>query len=111
MITDKTYSPVLRLTVQAAEELPAYRFVNFAGELCGAGEKALGVTDYPALSGEFVSLIVLGTAIIECSEAITAGAQISADAVGKGQVLGEGESSNGYAVTAASNDFATIILK
>lgn len=111
MITDKTYSPVLRLTVQAAEELPAYRFVNYAGELCGAGEKALGITDYPALSGEFVSLIVLGTAIIECSEAITGGAQISSDAVGKGQILGEGETSNGYAIADSSNGFTTIILK
>lgn len=111
MITDKTYSPVLRLTVQAAEELPAYRFVNYAGELCGAGEKALGITDYPALSGEFVSLIVLGTAIIECSEAITGGTQISSDSVGKGQILGEGETSNGYAIADSSNGYTTIILK
>lgn len=110
MITDKTYSPVLRLTIQAAESLPAYRFVNFTGNLCTEGEKALGVTDYPALSGELVSLIVLGSAILECDGVVSTGDKITASSLGKVKLLETGVE-NGYAISGNSGDYATIILK
>ncbi|MFP4527294.1 MAG: DUF2190 family protein [Candidatus Kapaibacterium sp.] len=95
---NKTYQPVQSLTVAAAEDLPAYRFVAIGGSLCTAGELALGVTDLAWLSGENASVVSLGTIVVETSGAVTAGDDVAADASGKAKTAEAGNAINGRAL-------------
>lgn len=81
-ISNKTYQPVLYVTVKAAEDIPIHSFVNFAGEVAGLGEAALGVVDQDWKQGEFMSVLVLGTAVVVASEIISAGDELSSTATG-----------------------------
>jgi hypothetical protein len=81
-ISNKTYQPILTITVKAVEDIPIHSFVNFAGEVTGLGEAALGVVDQNWKQGEFMSVIVLGTGVVVASEIISAGDSLSSTATG-----------------------------
>lgn len=83
--------PLLKLTVRAAADVPAYRFVTYAGALCGAGALAIGVSDYPAATGADFAAVVIGTATVEAGGAITAGAEVQSDATGRAVTAAGGE--------------------
>ena len=95
---NKTYQPVQLLTVQATADLPAYRFVSNAGALCIEGARALGVTEIDWLDGELASVVSLGTIVVESSEAINAGADVSSDTDGKAKTAELNEAVNGRAI-------------
>jgi len=110
-ITNKTYQPVQAITVVAAENLPQFRFVSHDGTLCGDETRALGVTEIDWVSGEAVSLITLGTIIIESSEAIAAGADVTSAADGKAKTATSTDPVNGRAIEGCgSGGFARIKL-
>ena len=74
---------VLALTVAATATLVAERFVTFAGAVPAADAFVLGVVRQSAVSGDKVTVDVVGTAIVEAGAAITAGATLKVDASGR----------------------------
>ena len=94
-INEKTYQPVQALTVQAVEDLPAFRFVSHLGSLCDDGARALGVTDVDWVNGEYASVVSLGTIAIETSTTIPAGVDVTAAAEGKARTASGSDAVNG----------------
>ena len=105
-----TYQPVLRLTIRATQDITTYHFVNFAGSVCGFGEQSLGVSDYDAITGEDISIIALGTAIVRTSESIENGAYVSSDALGNAKNYIVGEKICGKAIGNSIGGFVKILL-
>jgi hypothetical protein len=59
------------------------RFVTPAGAQAGADANTLGATRSAGVSGERVTVDVIGTAIIEAGAAVAAGATVKSDASGR----------------------------
>jgi hypothetical protein len=97
-LTDKTYQPVQQLTIEAAEDLPPFRFVSHLGSLCAADNKALGVTETDWLSGEKAAVVTLGTIPIATTTTVNIGDDITADTDGKGKTVTGSEKINGRAL-------------
>lgn len=77
------YRAVLTLSPIATAAITAARFVSPAGAVPTAGGNTLGVSLSDAPSGQPCPVIVLGTAIVECDGAITAGALVESTNAGK----------------------------
>ena len=105
-----TYQPVLRLTVKAAQDITAYHFVDFEGNVSGFGQQSLGVADYDATMGENISIITLGTAIVRTSESILIGDYVSSDPLGNAKAFVAGDKICGIALGNSSNGFVKILL-
>jgi Uncharacterized conserved protein (DUF2190) len=75
---------ILALSVKATAALSANRFVTDAGVIPAAAARALGVTVAPAVIGERTRVEVLGTTTVEAGAAVAVGAQVEADALGRG---------------------------
>lgn len=99
----KTHMPLLVMSITAASAMAQRRFVGLDGDLCGAGEKALGVTEYAVDSGDQASVNANGVILIEAAAAVAVGAEVESDAAGKAVTLSAGVS-NGYALDAATAD-------
>ena len=99
----KTHHPILITSITAAAALAQRQFVGLDGDVCGAGEKALGVAEYAADSGDQATVNAIGVILVEAGGAISAGAQVESDASGKAVTLSAG-ASNGYALDAAAAD-------
>lgn len=74
---------LLPLTIVASATLVADRFITAAGGVPAADVNVLGVVRQAAVSGDRVTVDVLGTAIIEAGAAISAGATLKTDASGR----------------------------
>ncbi|MFY9350100.1 MAG: capsid cement protein [Sphingobium sp.] len=99
--------PIFTMTQVAAAAVAAARFVGLmTGQQCASGAKALGVSQYPAATGEAFAVDVVGTSIVEAGGAIAAGAEVKAAADGSGKAIARGGSGplDGYAVSAATAD-------
>lgn len=110
MISQLSYQPVLRLTVRTTESIPANKFVSISGGLCTGTQRALGASDYSALSGELISVITLGTAILKATGNIAKGALVSADANGNAKTLETGEVPLGIALSNKVGEFVEVLL-
>ncbi len=108
----KTANPVLAISVDATEDLTAFRFVGFGGGICSFDEKSLGSVDVNWLNGEKVSVTVMGVMPIETGEAVTVGAEIASDGSGKAVVVTEDSKINGFALNAAdgAGEFIRVLL-
>ncbi|MCM1513282.1 MAG: DUF2190 family protein [Oxalobacter formigenes] len=95
--------PVLTLTLQAADNLAAERFVTADGHIPKAGGHALGVTTTVAAPGSAVAADVMGTTLIEAGGVIALGQGVQSDASGKAVALSGGVAL-GTALQAASAD-------
>lgn len=110
-IPNKAFQPTLALTIKATMDLPAYRFVDYQGKLCGENQKALGVCVGKWSNGSFASIIVLGTTIVEAGSAITAGDKVASDSTGRAKVATTGAEINGRALNSANTgEFVRILL-
>ena len=98
-----TYQPDLTITVTAAEELPAFRFVSHLGSICDTDLKSLGATDLKWNSGDKAGVITSGTALIESNDSITKGDDIASDSAGKAVKAGIGANINGRALNDAES--------
>jgi len=96
--TNRTYNPVQKLTVQAKEDIPEHRFVDHSGNLCGVADKSFGVSEIEWLNNQYISLITLGTAIIETDSAVNIGDPITSSTDGKAKVATGSDSINGRAL-------------
>lgn len=75
---------ILTLTVAAAGELAANRFITQAGAYPTAGAAAYGVTrTSAAAAGDLVPTDVLGTAIVETGAAVTKDVALMVDSSGR----------------------------
>ncbi|MBS1562573.1 MAG: DUF2190 family protein [Bacteroidetes bacterium] len=74
-------------TVIAGADVVRNRFLTADGEYCGAGAKALGVTDEKALDGEACPVAIGGIVLVESGDAIVLGAggmvAIKSDSTGR----------------------------
>lgn len=83
--------PLLTLTVTAIGAVAACRFVGFDGaQVDAAGVKAMGVSTFPAINGDDLSLDVIGTTVVEAGGAVAVGDDLSADAEGRAVTAEEG---------------------
>ena len=95
--------PVLALPLALTGTVSAYRFVTAAGVHAGAGAAAHGVSQFGGESGDTGTVTVLGSAIVEAGAAISAGAEVQSDSVGRsttsagGVVLGRALTAAGAA--------------
>lgn len=100
----KTQQPVLTTSVLAAADLPRHRFAGFNGNLCGAGERALGTVEADTEADNMAPVNVLGILLVEAGGAVTAGSAVQSDASGKAIAIAEGKIANGIAIDAATAD-------
>ncbi len=78
-------------TVTAAEDLTACRFVTHTGAVPGAGANTLGIALSDTETGDDCPVAVIGSAVIEASEAIALGAAVETTADGRAAVLDTGK--------------------
>jgi hypothetical protein len=74
---------ILTLTVTAAAALTQNRAVTTLGAVPAAGAAVLGILRSSAASGQLVPVDVQGTAIAEAGAAISAGAALEVDNLGR----------------------------
>jgi hypothetical protein len=96
------YNPVQSLSILSTEAIPEHRCVSYAGALSTVDVACLGVTEVGWDSGDLISVVTLGTVIIETSEAVAVGDNLSAEATGKVSVTDGAEVVVGRALTAVS---------
>ena len=96
--SNKTYQPVQSITVEAVEELPAFRFVSHLGSICAQGGRALGVTEVDWVNGELAAVVTLGTIAVETTTTINAGDDVAAGLLGKAVTAGQDDKVNGRAL-------------
>lgn len=101
-VNNKTYSPAHSITIQAAEDLPAFRFVSPEGLLCAAETKSAGITEVAWLASEYAAIVTLGTMVIETSGSVNLGEDVTSDADGKGKSATAGMPVNGRALESCS---------
>ncbi|MFN3781769.1 MAG: capsid cement protein [Candidatus Kapaibacteriota bacterium] len=110
-IPNKTFHPIMTITIKAQEELPPYRFVDFRGMICQQNQKALGATVGRWSSNKYAGIIVLGTAIVEAGSTITIGDKIASNAEGKAVPATTGAEVNGRALNSANaGEFVRVLL-
>ncbi len=73
----KSYNPAQKISVRAEDEIPARRFISAFGKVCQPTEVAIGVSEIAWAKGNTMSVITLGTVLIDTSEAIAKGDKIS----------------------------------
>lgn len=79
----KQSAPIQTLTLTASATLAAERFVTWAGAVPAADANVAGVVRQAAVSGDKISVDVLGTVIVEAGAAITAGNTLKVDNQGR----------------------------
>lgn len=110
-VNDKTYKPILSLTVRAGEDLPAHRFVGFDGSLCANNAKALGVPEVNFAEGENASVVSVGTVIVESATELAPGDRVTSDSEGRAKIIEGEEEINGIVVQGSGEPgFATVLL-
>lgn len=98
-----SYTPVLTKTVRSSGAVSAKRFIGYDGAQIGsAGAAAYGVSLFNADDGEALSVVVMGTAIVETGGAVSKGDKLTADANGKAIVATAGNVVNAIALEDAS---------
>lgn len=104
--------PILTLPVTLSGTVAAHRFVTAAGAQAGADANTLGVARTAGVSGEKISVDVLGTAIVESGAAISAGATLESDSSGRGVTWATSGGKVGIALQAASGagEFIEVLL-
>lgn len=110
-----TFNPIQTITLIPSGAINAFRFVAFDGAQAVAGQRARGITHDGALdTDKAVSVITLGTAIIEAGAAFSAEALLVSDALGKAieAVAASGDVINAIAVDAAEapGDLVEVVL-
>lgn len=75
---------LLKITLQMTGTVTANRFVTPAGILTGADLNAIGVVRSSGVSGDKLTVDVMGTAQVEAGGTIAAGATLKSDSTGRG---------------------------
>ena len=70
-------------SLQTTQTVGEHRFVTSAGAPAGSGGHALGVASMDAASGEWLGIVVLGSAQIEAAGALSVGEAVESDTEGR----------------------------
>ena len=97
----KTAHHVLTATLISSAAVGANVFVGFDGTVCGAGEKAYGVSLAAADADEPMGVCVMGVLVVLSGGAIEVGAEVESDASGNAITKDTGVS-NGWALDEAT---------
>lgn len=112
MALQKGTNPGRRVTITAAADLAAYRFIGYTRQYAAADAKARGVTDDAHASGDTASIIVSGTVIVHSGGSFSVGAAVTSDANGKAVATDAStDAINGYAVTAATGANQEVLIQ
>ncbi len=105
-------SPILAVTRTASGTIAANRFVTPAGAQAGADANTLGVSRVAGVSGDRMTIDVVGTAIVEAGAAVSAGATIKSDASGRAITWATSGARVGIALDAAgaAGEFIEVLL-
>lgn len=77
MITRQNCSnPLQLISIKANTDIPPFRFVNAKGGLCAHTETPVGITETEWKTGDTMSVISYGVALIELLEAVNIGEKI-----------------------------------
>lgn len=110
-INNKTYQPIQQVSIEAIEDLPAFRFVSHLGSICESEGKSLGVAEVNWLSGEIASVVTLGTIAIETMTSVNVGDNLTSGTEGKAKPASGTEPINGRALDSSSgSDFVRILI-
>lgn len=103
---------ILPLTVLLSGTVAANRFVTVAGAQAGADANTLGVARSAGVSGDRITVDVLGTAVVEAGAAISAGATLETDASGRAVTWATSGPKVGIALEAAgaAGQFIEVLL-
>ncbi len=93
---------LLSLALTLSATVSANRLVTFAGAHVGAGANSYGVSRSSGVSGDKITIDVLGTAVIEAGAAVTAGDTIKSDATGRAITWATSGAKVGQALQAAT---------
>jgi hypothetical protein len=93
---------LLALTIAAAGTIAANRFVTPAGVQAGADANTIGAGRYAAVSGDKLTVDVLGTAVVEAGAAVSAGDTVKSDSSGRAITWATSGAKVGVALEAAS---------
>ncbi len=99
----KTEQPVLITSILASVDLSSSKnlFIDFNGNICGNGAKALGVLNAGTSVSEVAPVICQGIALVKSGSALSIGAKIQSDSNGKAVTFSSGEV-NGFCLDSAS---------
>lgn len=107
----KTICPGLIYTVSgAATDTAKGLFVKPNGEVCGAGETALGASYDEADENGDLAVVLNGIVEVQCGGSVNAGDFVKSDANGKAVTAEAGDTANGIAVEDGA-DGATVLVK
>lgn len=104
--------PILTLPLTLTGTVAANRFVTPAGAQAGADANTLGVARDAGVSGDKISVDVLGTAVVEAGAAIAANATIETDSSGRAVTWATSGPKVGMALQAAgaAGEFIEVLL-
>jgi hypothetical protein len=99
----KTEQPILITSITAPADLSDKKnlFIGFDGNVCGNGEKALGVLNANTNQGNQAPVMTIGIAIVLSGAAVAQKDKVQSDANGKAIPFAAGEY-NGRAMDSAS---------
>jgi len=84
------YTPLMQETVEASGAISQYRFVGHDNaQINTEGKKARGVALFDIDDGKPGTLVTRGSALVEASGAIAAGAAVGSDASGKAKTAAD----------------------
>ena len=100
----QTEQPILITSITAPADLSTKKnlFIGFDGNVCGNGEKALGVLNANTNTGNQAPVMAIGIAIVISGAAVNQKAKVQSDANGKAITFAAGEV-NGYTLDAAAS--------
>jgi hypothetical protein len=103
---------ILALSRTLTGTVSACRFLTPAGTVAGADANTIGVARSAGVSGDLITVDVLGTAMVEAGAAISAGATVKSDSSGRAIPWATSGAKVGLALTAASamGDLIEVLL-
>lgn len=108
----QNHTSVMALSVTLTGTVTANRFVTTAGAQAGADANTLGVARSSGVSGDVITVDVIGTAIVEAGAAISKGAVLEVDSSGRGVTWATSGGKVGIALEAAggAGEFIEVLL-
>lgn len=105
-------TPIFSLPVTLSGTVAAHRFVTPAGAQAGADANTLGVARTAGVSGDKVTVDVIGTAVVESGAAVSANDTLETDSSGRAVTWATSGPKVGMALQAASGagEFIEVLL-
>jgi hypothetical protein len=101
----QTSIPILTLSALASAAVTAMRWVNHSGAPANASDLLKGVARTAAASGDVFPIDILGVVRIEAGGAVSAGARVGSDSVGRAVVVTPGTLKTATIAGGAAGDF------